>query len=621
MAGGLLNYYERELAYFRQMGAEFAERYPKIASRLLLEPDKCEDPHVERLIQSFAFLAGRIHKKLDDDYPELTESLFQILSPHFLAPIPSMSIAQFSPNSKSGQLTKGFVIHRGETLRSQPVNGEPCYFRTCYPVTLWPVAIEEVQQMPPEPGAVARALSLIRMSVRNEAGVPLPEVGITSLRFYLDGESHVTFPLYEALLNHVLEVRLRAPRSAHRTRVLRLDPASCIRPVGFESDEAMLPYPDRSFPGFRLLQEYFAFPQKFLFFDLEGFGQLSGDEFAEGVEVEFYCDRTIKTERAITASVFRLGCTPVVNLFRRTAEPIRCTEAQTEYRVLPDTRRLDAGEIYSIDDVKGASSYLDEPMQFEPFYSIRHGTDTDDHRLYWHASRRPSERKGDKGTEVYLSLVNQQADASTPPVETIVVQVTCTNRDLPAKLPFAGEHGRLRLNDPDLHSSDDSGEGELELQGAAPIRRVRFLVKPTETVRVSARRAIQWRLISNLSLNYLSLCEGPEPLHEMLFLYDFAESPTVRQQIMGITNVGSRPIVRRTPSGPGTGFCRGVEVTIEFDEDKFVGAGVYVFAAVLERFLSLYVSLNSFVQVVAVSRQRKDVVKRWSPRSGSQILL
>ena len=621
MAEGLLNYYERELTYFRQMGAEFAAKYPKIASRLLLEPDKCEDPHVERLIQSFAFLAGRIHKKLDDDYPELTESLFQILSPHFLAPIPSMSIAQFSPNSKSGQLAKGFVIQRGETLRSQPVNGEPCYFRTCFPVTLWPVAVDEVQQMPPEPGAVARALSLIRMRVRNEAGMPFPEVGVTSLRFYLDGESHVTFPLYEALLNQALEVRLRTLRPAQPTRAIRLDPASCIRPVGFESDEAMLPYPDRSFPGFRLLQEYFVFPQKFLFFELNGFGQLSGDEYAEGVEIEIYFDRTIKTERAIAANMFRLGCTPVVNLFQRTAEPIRFTEGQAEYRVLPDIRRPDAGEIYSIDDVKGSSSYLDEPMRFEPLYSIRHTTDRDEHRLSWHASRKPSERKGDKGTDVYLSLVNHRADDSMPPVETVVVQVTCTNRDLPAKLPFAGEHGRLRPSDPDLLSREDSGGGDLELEGAAPIRKVRFLVKPTETVRVSARRAIQWRLVSNLSLNYLSLCEGPEPLHEMLLLYDFAESPAVRQQIMGITKVGSRPIVRRVPSGPGTGFCRGVEVTIEFDEDKFVGAGVYVFAAVLERFLSLYVSLNSFVQVVAVSRQRKDAVKRWNPRSGSQILL
>lgn len=621
MSEGLLRYYERELAYVRQIGAEFANKYPKIASRLLLEPDKCEDPHVERLIQSFAFLTGRIHKKLDDDYPELTESLFQILSPHFLAPIPSMSIAQFSPNSKSGQLAKGFVIQRGETLRSQPINGEPCYFRTCYPVTLCPVAIDEVQQMPPEPGTVARALSLIRMTVRNEAGVPFPKVGVTSLRFYLDGESHVTFPLYEALLNHILEVRLCAPRSARSTRVIRLDPASNIRPVGFESEEAMLPYPDRSFPGFRLLQEYFVFPQKFLFFDLDGFGQLHGDEFAEGVEVEFYLDQTVKTERAIAASMFRLGCTPVVNLFRRTAEPIRFTQVQTEYRVLPDTRRPEAGEIHSIVEVKGSSPYLDEPVRFEPLYSIRHATERDDQRLYWHATRRPSERKGDKGTDVYLSLVDHQTNPSISPVETIAVQVTCTNRDLPAKLPFAGEHGRLGLNDPDLLSSADTDKGDLELEGAAPIRQVRFLVKPTETVRVSARRAMQWRLISNLSLNYLSLCEGPEPLHEMLLLYDFAESPAVRQQIMGITKVSSRPIVRRAPSGPGTGFCRGVEVTIEFDEEKFVGAGVYVFASVLERFLSLYVSLNSFVQVVAVSRQRKDVVKRWSPRSGAQILL
>lgn len=619
MAEGLLRYYERELIFLRQMGAEFAAKYPKIASRLVLEPDKCEDPHVERLIQGVAFLTGRIHKKLDDDYPELTESLFQILSPHFLAPVPSMSIIEFVPNSKSGQLSTGFTIARGETVRSQPVNGEPCYFRTCYPVTLWPLAVDTIRQTPPEPGAAPRSMSMIHMALRNEAGVPLPELGVTSLRFYLEGESQLAYPLYEALLNNRVEVRLRSPRTARAARVIRLDP-SCIQPVGFDAEAAMLPYPDRSFSGFRLLQEYFAFPQKFLFIDLNGFEQLSGEAFADGVEVEIYLDRALKAEQAITATTFRLGCTPIINLFKRTAEPIRFTEAQTEYRVLPDVRRPEAAEVYSIDEVTGVAPSADEPIRFQPFYSLRHAVGADAHQLYWQSSRRSSERKGDKGTDVFLSLVDLHCDQSAPPVETVVAQVTCTNRDLPGKLPFGGEHGRLKLNNPDLVEGGDK-DADLELEGAAPIKRVRCLVKPTETIRVPARRATQWRLISNLALNYLSLSDGPEPLRELLLLYDFSESPTIRQQILGITKVTSKPIVRRVSTGPGTGFCRGVEVTIELDEDKFVGSGMYLFASVLERFLSLYVTLNSFVQLVVRSHQRKDVVKQWTPRSGAQILL
>ncbi len=613
MNNELRPYYERELDYFRQLGAEFAEKNSDIADRLSLESNKCTDPHVERLIQGCAFLAGRIHKKLDDDYPELTESLFQILAPHVLAPIPSMSIAQFSPNAKSGQLTTKFTIERNATLRSQPIEGEPCYFRTCYPVTLWPVTIESVRQMPPKPGEVPRAMSLIRMTIRNDASRPFSDVGLTSLRFYLDGENHAMCSLYETLFNHVLEVRFGAPESTKVTTEIRLKPTFCIRPVGFESHEAMLPYPDRSFPGFRLLQEYFAFPQKFLFFDLYGFEQLTGKEFSKGVEVEFYLDRQIKTDRPITASMFRLGCTPVVNLFKRMAEPIRFTEMQTEYRLLPDIGRLEAAEIYSIDKVEGTSSEHDKSIQFEPLYSIQRATDSGGtHRFYWRASRRASERKGDKGTDVYLSLADRQASDLKLPVDRIVTWVTCTNRDLPGQLPFAGEQGQLELN--------DAGESDLELQGAAPIKGVRFLVKPTETIRVPANKALHWRLISHLSLNYLSLCQGPEPLHEMLQLYDFAEPSMVSPQIMSITGVSSQPIVRRVPP-PGNGFCRGVEVTIEFDEQRFEGAGGYVFASVLERFLSLYVSLNSFVQVVAVSQQRKEVVKRWPPRSGTQILL
>jgi type VI secretion system protein ImpG len=247
---------------------------------------------------------------------------------------------------------------------------------------------------------------------------------------------------------------------------------------------------------------------------------------------------------------------------------------------------------------------LPEPIVFAPFYSFKHATEREQQQAFWYATRRPSPRKGDTGTEVYISLVDLNFRPTLPALETLTLHVTCTNRDLPGKLPFGGDRG------------------DFELEGAAPLSRIRCLKKPTETVRPPLRRGAQWRLISHLSLNYLSICEGGrEALQEILRLYDFADSSVIRQQIAGVTNVTSRRVVGRPASMPWNGFCRGIEVTIEFDEDKYVGSGVFLFASVLEKFLGLYGSLNSFTQLVAVTKQREEPLKRWAPRAGEQILL
>jgi type VI secretion system protein ImpG len=374
--------------------------------------------------------------------------------------------------------------------------------------------------------------------------------------------------------------------------------------VGFGPDEGMLPYTPRSFLGYRLLQEYFAFPEKFLFFDLCELKRAVQAGFREGVEVLLFLDKPPRLEQPISAETFRLGCAPIINLFEQVAEPIRVTHAQTEYRVIPDVGRQHVTEVYSVDSVLSTSPYLPEPIIFEPFYSFKHAADREQQQAFWYTTRRPSPRKGDAGTEVHLSLVDLNFRPTLPPVETLTLHVSCTNRDLPGKLPFGG------------------ARWDFELEGAAPLTGIRCLKKPTETVRPSLRRGAQWRLISHLSLNYLSLCEGGrEALREILKLYDFSDSTVIRQQIAGIINVASRRVVGRPASMPWNGFCRGIEVTIEFDEDKYVGSGVFLFATVLEKFLGLYSSLNSFTQLIARTKQREEPLKRWPPRAGEQILL
>src|SRR5262245_21961549 len=604
MPDDLLTYYERELTFMRQMGAEFAAKYPKIASRLLLEADKSEDPHVERLIQAFAFLAARVHHKIDDEFPEITDALLGVLYPHYLAPIPSMSIVQFVLDPDQGKLTSEHRIEADATLYSQPVDGTPCRFRTCYPVTLWPVEVvsarfDEPDRVSPHPGAMA----VIRLQLRCLGGVTFAGLELDRLRFFLQGESQLAYALYELLLNNTCQVQLRAGEKSSERKPILLS-ASSVRAVGFNADEGLLPYTPRSFLGYRLLQEYFAFPEKFLFFDVCELDRAGQAGFGDAMEIVICLNRVPRLEQPINAATFRLGCTPIVNLFAQLAEPIRLNQAQTEYRVIPDVRRQAATEVYSIDVVTSSSPHMPEPLPVQPFYSFQHAVDHERVEAFWHATRRPSQKKGDEGTEVYLSLVDFNFAPTLPAADTLTVHTMCTNRDLPGRLPFGGERG------------------DFELEGAAPLSRIRCLKKPTETARPPLRRGAQWRLISHLSLNYLSICEGGrEALQEILKLYDTADSAVIRQQILGITNVSSRRVVGRPASMPWNGFCRGMEVTVQFDEEKYVGSGVFLFASVLEKFLGLYGSLNSFVQLVATTQQREEPLKRWPPRAGEQILL
>jgi type VI secretion system protein ImpG len=603
MADEFLSYYERELAFLRQMGAEFAVKYPKIAGRLQLEADKCEDPHVERLIQAFAFLAARVHHKLDDEFPEITESLLNVVYPHYLAPIPSMATVQFVIDPEQGKLTTGYRIDPGTTLYAPPVNGQACRFRTCYPVTLWPVEVAAVQlDTTARLGLTARAAAVIRIELRCLGG-SFADLALDELRFFLHGESRLAYGLYELLFNNVRDIEVRGARGAGGPPArFRLGPDD-VRPVGFGDEEAVLPYAHRSFAGYRLVQEYFAFPEKFLFVDLRGLGRAAALGMRDQLEILLLLDRMPRFEQAVSADTFRLGCTPVVNLFEQLAEPVRLNQTQTEYRIIPDINRQQTTEVYTIDAVSSSSPDGQQVVEFQPFYSVRHARAEDGRGAYWYSTRRAAQRRFDPGTEVYLSLVDLAFKPTLPAVETLAVRTTCTNRDLPGKLPFGGP------------------QSDFELEGAAPLARIRCLTKPRETIRPPLRSAAQWRLISHLSLNYLSVCDDAHGLQEILKLYDFSGAPVVQQQIAGITALSSRRIVARPGSMPWNGFCRGIEVSIEFDEEHYVGSGVFLFAAVLERFLGLYASINSFVQTIAFTKQREEALHQWPPRAGDQILL
>ncbi len=553
----LYPYYDKELRFFRQMSGEFAERFPKVAGRLKLDREPYDDPHVERLIEASALLAARVQKKIDDEFPEITESLLGLLYPHYLRPIPSLSIVQFAPDVGQSKVAGATKIDAGVVVHSRPAASDVCTFRSCYPVTLWPLQVTGAGMMSPGNAGVKLAsnvTSVVRLEIGTLGGIPLSTLPLRSLRFYLHGDATTSHGLYELLLLNTVQIVVRSvPRQGV---VQRFDLESGdLTPVGLGVDEGVLPYSDRSFLGYRLLQEYFHFPEKFLFVDLAGLAPVSRPEFENAFEILFCLDtaRSQETanrvEQGLTQQSFQLGCTPIVNLFERVAEPVRLTHAVTEYRVVPDQHRQLTTEVYSIDKVTSTAAYSEEPRVYEPFYSFHHAYEDQANEQYWYGHRRPSSRKGDPGSEMYLSLVNLGFKGSLPTVEMLTVRVTCTNRDLPAALTWTGEWGELFAEDKTL-------------------LRVRTLRKPTPTVRPPARRGLQWRLISHLGLNHLSIIDGGlNALQEILRLYDFHEgdrSQVSRKHIQGIVNLETAGAVSRVQSDAGVSFCRGIDVTVRF---------------------------------------------------------
>ncbi len=612
----LLNYYENELTYIRKMGVEFAKKHPDLARMLLLERDRCSDPHTERLIEAFAFISGRIHKKIDDDFPEITESFFSILYPHYINPIPSMSVVKFYPALKEIPET-GYEIEKKTVLYSEPVGGNPCQFTTCYPVTLWPVEVVAAELCEPKK-LVEGAVQSIVIRLRTHNNLSFSQIDCGKLRFFLNGADQQVFHLYELLFNNVCHIECESSNQQGESEVIPLKPDD-ICPVGFNTDEYILPYTSRSFPGYISLFEYFCFPHKFLFFDLKGLNKTKGLDLKDTLDICIYLRTEAKSSLVIDKDTFCLYATPVINLFKRIAEPVRIEHRKNEYHIIPDIRRQDATEVYSVDRVSATSkSNSGKDVEYKPFYSLKHHLgDEDETKAYWHINRRESGRKGDNGTEVYLSFTDLDFETVDPESEILLLHTTCTNRDLPARLPFVAEKSD-RKRESGNKQEDDKKKGIFSMEIAAPVEYTKCLMQPTHVRRPALGGKLQWRLISHLSLNYLSIVQGGEgALKEILSLYDFDNSQSTKRQISGIISLKSKYVTKRI----GQSFCRGVRVTLECDENKFGSRGFFLFASILERFLGQYVSVNSFSQLAVKARNNEEVLKEWHPRSGNQILL
>jgi type VI secretion system protein ImpG len=597
----LLEFYSRELTYLRKAGGEFAKRYPKIAQRLEVTGHGSSDPHVERLLESFAFLTARIQRDIESEFPEVTSALLGVLYPQFLNPIPSLATAQFIVDPTQGKITSGYEIARHTSLFAETLQALPCRFRTCYSVVLWPVMVSYagfestdqfnfLDQMP----RVATVLRL-RIQMQQDAG-SLKELTLKQLRFHLSGDLNVAFRLYELLFGNTFKVAILPEGS----KVPVFLPNDSIKPVGFGTNEDVLPYPAHAHTAYGLLQEYFTFPEKFLFFDLDNLDRHGSDQ---AFDVLFMFDSIPRQRLAVDQETFRLGCTPIINLFRKTTEPIRLDQRQIDYPLVPDFRRERTTEIHSIQTVSLSSNPEEQTRQVQPFFSFTHQAEMEPQTAFWFTTREPAVRKDMSGTEMSMRLVDLDFKPAAPPAQTLFAHTLCTNRRLAEQVPM----GAL-----------------LQIEEAAPASQIVCLTKPTPQLDPPLAGATLWRLISHLSVNFLSLsndAEGLKALREILALYSYLNDAAVTQQVSGIRALTSKRVVRRIGTDAWRGFSRGVEVELFFDEELYVGNSAFLFGAVLNRFFALYASVNSFTQLVIRSKQREGIWKKWPAVIGEQIVL
>ncbi len=616
MSESLDAWYQRELDYLRNTASQFAERFPKIANRLSLSTTGIKDPHVERLIQAFAYLNARTRHKLDDSFPEIVDAMLGILYPHLLSPVPSMSILSLKLDPSQKDQTTGYVIKAGTLIETERIRGYSCSFRTTYPVRLFPLETQSVRLLPrpfsgPTSPLRGEASSVLRFEFKPvDAKQSLANFELGSLRFYVNiSNFEKAAKLLELVLSQTLEVVITGDNPTAAAVVL---PASVVKAVGFEADEAVLPQSPRSFPGYRLLTEYFVLPQKFLFFDISGLSPAVLSRLGNRLEISLLLrEHAPELESVVSSETVRLGCTPIVNLFRRTADAVLLNFRNTEYRIIPDARAEESMEIFSIDSVRVDDQ--DGTMhQFQPFYSVAHASTADESR-YWHAVRRPGPVEGDTGslrtaTEMYVSLVDSQFSPLRSGQGLIYTDLTCFNRDLPEELSKQRDAGKIALQ---------------IVGGRGPISELKCLVAPTATLRRHMGRRNLWPLVSQLSLNHLSLMDSTDAvlaIREMLALNDPRESVQTKNLIDGLKSITSEKCVQRLDGA----FVRGTQINLQFDEENFAGDSVFIFANILNNFFSMYTSINSFTRMTATTQDRKSrgiESWKWPARAGNRNLI
>lgn len=604
----LLTYYNRELSYLRKKGDDFAERYPKVAGRLRLDKNVVEDPHVSRLIESFAFLSARIRRTLDDEYPQITESLMGVLYPDFYAPIPSMSILSVD---LARDISQAVDVPRGDEFGLYLDNSERCLFQTALPVNVRPVRVVNAGYFALP--AVAPTLdkdiqadqitaSFVRLDLKPQLEGNFFELDDDDLVFYLQGEQGQPYVLREFLLNKLVGVSVGSG-NIDAGGYESLAPDAVVE-VGFSANEELLDYDGRTSDAHRLLMEYFLLPEKFLFVRVKGLSE-QWKKHPEALSLYFFFDEAdIELAHGISAETFRLFCSPVVNTFKARTLTINGSDIADESLLQV---KLGKGYRKDIQRILNVEAYepTGEKKPLEPFYSYHRDTSPD--QLYWILRRENSTwKEGDPspGTDTYISFVDRDGrPVGSRKNWSATAEVICTDRDLPSRLPFG----------PDLpHVMLCSGGAGLRPQCIKP---------PTAAIQPTLKADTMWELVTQLSLHHFSGDDGLRVLKETLQLHNFNHSREATALIDGIEGINVQRATARVREGGRSYMCQGSEVELLCNEDQYAGNSLYLFGSVLQYFFASICTLNSYVQLSIRTTRHMRTQYEWQPRTGCQPLV
>ncbi len=624
MDNNLLEYYNRELVYLREMGKEFAERYPKIASRLGMHGIEVTDPYVERLIEGFAFLTSRIQLKMDAEFQHFSEHLLEMLYPNYLSPTPSMAIVELQPDINKGDISHGFLVPSGTIMLCQSLKKEGITFQyaTAQEVVLQPLELQKVAlgKIPANIPLIGLnlnqygAVSALRLRLACKGKFFLHDLDLNKLTFFLSGPDIQSQKLLELIMEH--SVGMVCQTLGECPQYLTL-PDISPHHEGFDDEQSLLPNDPRQFSGYRHVQEYFAFPARFQFFSIRGMQPLiqmsqKENEF-EIIILLNKSDRDL--ESVVDTSYVALNCTPVINLFPKITERITINENTNEYHLVVDNIRPLDYEIFSVRRLYGVDAQRKQECVFRPFWSTN-SDDIGNYGAYFSLRRTPrllsehAHRYGTRtsytGTETFISIVDEYHSPWPETLKYLSADVLCSNRDLP-----------VMLRQKDINS--------FAMLESIPVSQITFRKRPTIPHPALAKGAISWKLISQLQMNYTNFIdkgkkEGTQALRQLLSLYADLAEPAVMRQINGIRHCSLKEIYRRSPASGPIVFARGISIRLEVDEREFAGASPWVLGSVLEKLFSHLVTINSFTEMTLYSHQRGQI-GFWPARIGNKKLI
>jgi type VI secretion system protein ImpG len=593
-------YYEKEMSFLRQMGRIFAAKYPKVARRLNFTENLPTDPHIERLIESFAFMSGYLQQDIDNQFPRISSALLDVLYPFLTTIVPSMAIGQFNHDRKKA-ITSGSQIPKNFPLFTKSVGGTTCRFRTAFPLELWPIQTTGVSIVKRDIYTFGNQLAgdenILKISLKS-MGPAFSKLDPKKLRFHINLPIVSGSSLYRFLFQNSYKIAVVSTDTDSNPIFLK---EGSLHQVGFELDEAIIPCPPNAHPAYGLLMEYFHFPQKFMFFDVEN---LTFPEGATTVDIliplaPFNQEFSIPLDKYSIV----LGCSPIVNLYSCVSDPIRFDRKKIEYRLVGDRGRETTCEIYSIEKVFSSGVDGREVSEIFPYFSYNHHEEVSPNRIFWTSRRVPSLKETLPGTDVFLSFVNWDMQPHLPDTSVVYARTLCTNRQLASRL---------------------TANTLLFPEEKIPVESIFCIHTPTEAVYPSLEGATQWKLISNLALNnqsFSSNIKSLEALKEMLMLYAGSSFSVNEGEINRLISMTCEPIVRRMGVDAWRGFLQGTGITLIVDDVDSTGAGVFLLGSVLSRFFALHTDINSFTELSIKSIHQTGILKTWPVVAGAKAFL